>query len=323
MAWGGLRQPVLPTLFEAARTARLHQLRAALAVMRGQVDRLQSGLDAWDRQIAAATGDTTTQTDPYDTTDTGAAPPPPAPSTAQPVAADTTTQPVPVSTTTTTSTTTSGGTASVTRTQPSSRILYAIFDDLPSHALTESGYPKMSVVNEALEDEGIGPADTTWVHQKYDSWSHARDRDRAEASEDEEDEQSSSPGKRPTEAVLQSIFATLDLDDSRDMTDAGTPRVKVVNEALSDRGYRRADADKIADAFADWSGGSSSTLKKPTDAALFAVFETLDLDDQRDVTTHGVPRHDVVADALQKKGYAAADADQIAEAFGDWKARSH
>jgi hypothetical protein len=304
LAWGAFRSPVLPTLIDAARGARLHQLRAGLTVMRAQVDRLQTGLDAWDRQLAAATGDTT-QTVPYDTTDTTA---PPVTATAPPP----TVAPVPASTTAgaVTSTTTSS------RTQPSSRVLYAIFDDLSSRQLTESGYPRMQHVNEALEDEGIGPADTAWVHQKYDAWLHAQDRDRAE---EDEDREASGSGKRPSDAVLQSVFATLDLDSSRDMTDSGTPRVKVVNDALEDRGYAHADADKIADAFADWSGGS--TLKKPTDSALFAVFRRLDLDSSRDMTSRGMPRVDVVAKALEKNGYAAADADQIAEAFQDWQGR--
>jgi len=316
-AWpSAMGAPLLPTLLDAARTARAHRLRAGLTVWRAQVDRLHSSLDAWDRQLAAATGDTAPTT-PYDTTSTGAPVPSPVDATtaAPAAAAPVTATPV-------------AGTTAAGRTQPSARVLYPIFDDLPDHAhMTESGYPPMAWINEELEEIGIGRADTTWVHQKYDAWLHARSIDQAEEEEEEhESGRRQKTLKKPTTSVLESVFTELRLDDPKVrakkgvMTKSGTPSYDLIEDELEEKGYAPAHADQIADAFADWQKETQSKqLKKPTDAALSKVFARLDLDDDDVVTAHGVPRKDVVKKELEEDGYSEASADQIKEAFEDWK----
>jgi hypothetical protein len=176
----------------------------------------------------------------------------------------------------------------------------------------------MDWVDDELADRGIGDADITYVHTTYNKWLHARAAGHDDDDDDDEDREHE--GKRPSEAILDSIFAKLDLDDDEVVTKAGTPRYDVVKSELRRRGYAAASADAIADAFGEWQhDDDGKKLKRATRSELYEVFGRLDLDDHDVVTTRGIPRVDVVRKELDKDGYAAVDSDDISEAFEDWK----
>jgi hypothetical protein len=221
--WGSVLPPLLDTLADN----RARRVRAGVRFQRARLDRRVAGLRAIERELAEGEmaeegGAATPVEDPYGTTVDGesqvpvpaeSAPPAPA---AEPAPAP---APAPAPTPAPTAV-------------PSTRTLYKIFDRLdPESELTEDNYPKVSVVNAALEDEGeprsdrdtIGPVYDRWLHDRWEEGELTRPMPVAAASVAE-----------PKPLTDEVLFAAFDDLDSNDFTadEPKYPKVDMVAERI-------------------------------------------------------------------------------------------
>jgi hypothetical protein len=134
---------------------------------------------------------------------------------------------------------------------PSNRMLYSIFEEMDEDDFTKNGYPKVSVVNDLLEDRGHYRADKETIDASFDRWWH---HEKGEGGDEGEERPHKGASKKPTQKALFSIFEKLDRrkGDDEYFTEDKFPRVSAVNEELEKKGHAPANQKSIHRAYKAW-----------------------------------------------------------------------
>lgn len=123
---------------------------------------------------------------------------------------------------------------------PDEQVMSAIFKKLEGKkaAFTEDGYPKVSVVNELLEERGYERTSQDELRAAYDAWS-----------EKEEEVAEEGGTRKPSRQFLFTVFEELKEDD---LTEDGYPKVGSVNEKLEERNYAHVNQKEVRSAYDAW-----------------------------------------------------------------------
>jgi hypothetical protein len=206
--------------------------------------------------------------------------------------------------------------------QPGNRALFAIFEQLDEDDFTKNGYPKVSVVNDMLEDKGHPRGDKETIDASFDRWWHEEKEEGTREDHDDDDE-----GKKPTQKALFSIFEKFEKHKGNDdyFTEDGYPKVSAVDRELNKNGYADTDQKSLRSAFKKWQEEEEDehegSGKKATHNVLFSVFEKFERHKKDDeyFTEDGYPRVSAVNEELEKKDYAPANQKTIHRAFKEWE----
>ncbi len=123
---------------------------------------------------------------------------------------------------------------------PDEQVMSAIFKKLEGKksAFTEDGYPKVSVVNEMLEERGYERSSQEEIRAAFDEWS-----------EKEEVVAEEGGARKPSRQFLFTVFEELKKDD---FTEDGYPKVGSVNEILEERNYAHVNQKEVRSAYDSW-----------------------------------------------------------------------
>jgi hypothetical protein len=129
----------------------------------------------------------------------------------------------------------------------STRALYDVFEGVDGRKrdFTEDGYPKVSSVNERLEDDGYERASQEEIRRAYDRWKEIDDR------RDRDEEVLSGNGGKPTQKVLHVAFAHFE-GRKDDFTEDGYPKVGSINEWLESKNYSHTTQKDLRKAYDNW-----------------------------------------------------------------------
>lgn len=259
----GLRSPAaefwgaaLPTLLDSVAENRRQRLHSGVRFQQSRLERRVAGLRSFNQELAEETSEAagnppTPVEDPYGTGVNGetqvpipseaGAVPSPAPGPQPAPVSEPTPAPTPLPTPT------PAPPPAPSAAAPSSRSLYEVFDRLDPGEFTDDYYPKVSVVNSELEEEGEPRSDRDVIRPVFDRWLHDRiEEGRLSAPKSTGAPGSSSP-KPLTDKVL---FAAFDNLDSNDFTadEPKYPLVKSVEDHLP-KGYEKATKSVVHSAY--------------------------------------------------------------------------
>jgi hypothetical protein len=137
---------------------------------------------------------------------------------------------------------------------PSYRVLSSIFESLDRDDFTEDDYPKISVINEKLDDRGYPKSDKGTTDSAYDKFFHLEQLEKHEKHDkhgkEEHGGEEEHKRRQVTQKALFEVFA--DMEEDHELPSQGTPTVKAVGKRLNQRGFESATHDEVHSAFRRW-----------------------------------------------------------------------